>query len=178
MGSTEGWEAWWTDGHGVMGLAGNASWGARGRGKESRGWGCLWASYVSVILHGLLQNSAGQLGLCPVPQPGIQGLQVGLHTGAPREVLQRGGRGLRKHRLHPGSSRAAHRHPWLTRTGAGQHEYPLCWRAARSWQGFGAYLRGAGGCSLSPHRVASPLVCMFRLQTPAPTEGSKKPLCP
>lgn len=49
--------------------------------------------YVSVVLHGLLQGIAGQLGLCPVPQPSIQDLQVGLHAGAPREVLQRGERG-------------------------------------------------------------------------------------
>lgn len=51
------------------------------------------ASYISVILHGLLQGAAGQLGLRPVPQPSIQGPQVGLHVWAPREVLQSGERG-------------------------------------------------------------------------------------
>lgn len=174
VGSTEGWEAWWTDGHGVMALAGNASWGARGRGKESRGWGCPWASYVSVILHGLLQNGAGQLGLCPVPQPGIQGLQVGLHTGAPWEVLQRGERAEKTQTPsweQQGSPQAPLAHQdrrWAAQVSSVLEGSEVL---ARFW------CLSPRGWGLPPPGGKSP-VCMFRLQTPAPTEGGKKPLCP
>lgn len=66
--------------------------GAGVRGGE-QGPGSLWVPYISVILHGLLQGAARQLGLSPVPQPAVQGLQVGLHEGAPGEVLWREDRG-------------------------------------------------------------------------------------
>jgi len=65
------------------------------RGGEGKGTGVRRAGagvpYVSVILHGLLQGAAGQLGLCPVPQPAVQGPQVGLHAWTPGEVLRGGG---------------------------------------------------------------------------------------
>lgn len=68
--------------------------GGKGAGvrRGEQGPGSLRVPYISVILHGLLQGVAGQLGLRPVAQPAVQGLQVGLHAGAPGEVLQRGER--------------------------------------------------------------------------------------
>lgn len=175
MGSTEGWEAWWTDGQGVTGLAGSASWGARSWGKESRGWGSPWTSYISVILHGLLQNCAGQLRLCPVPQPDIQGLQVGLHAGAPWEILQSGERGektqipsWKQQGSIPASPAQALGSTSILsageQCGPGKVVVPISKRL------------GAAACSLAPGGKST--VCMFRLQTPAPTEGGKKPLCP
>lgn len=147
-----------------MGLAGSASWGAGGRGKESRGWGSPWASYISVILHGLLQNCAGQLGLCPVPQPGIQSLQVGLHAGAPWEVLQRGERAEK------------------TQISSWEQQGSTSILSAGEQRGPGKVLvpisEGLGAAACPPTQGGKAPVCLFRLQAPAPTEGGKKPLCP
>lgn len=141
----------------MTGLAGSASWGARGRGKESRGWGSPRASYISVILHGLLQNCAGQLGLCPVLQPGIQGLQVGLHAGAPWEVLQRGERGEKTQISswkQQGSPQAplAHQHRHRAAPASSLLESSMV--LARFWY---LSLRGWELQLVCPHRVASPL---------------------
>lgn len=100
--------------------------GGKGAGVRREEWGpgSPQVPYFSVILHGLLQDAAGQLRLRPVPQPAVQGLQVGLHAGAPGEVLQRGDRN-EETQTQPGSSGATCWHPWLTGTGTGQHQHPL-----------------------------------------------------